>query len=179
MDTIVLSGIKFPIGDLASWVAGVATVITLIVALLQIFLDRLSRQKKDTRKQAEQISAYIAKETMTRKTKIVLSNLSSEPAYEAIISIVAFQGAGISKDEFPNEYTSVLSVIPPGKSYVHVSGDYHGMSFHPAVEIAFKDVKGNYWLRNGRGDLNKIRKSPVNFYGFKLPLSWEIPKQEI
>ncbi len=59
-----------------------------------------------------------------------------------------------------------------------MDGGYHGMSFHPAVEIAFKDVKGKNWVRAGRGGLKELSKSPVEYYKLHQPLSWKLPVHE-
>lgn len=160
---------KLPLGDVATWVAGIATVLTFIVAFIQIFIERNIRKNKENKEQAEHITAYISKEK-DYKAEIVVSNLSPEPVYEFIVHIVAFQGAGMKRN------VALLSVVPPGKSYITTEANYHGMSFHPSVEIAFRDINGRNWLRSGRGELQEIYKSPTDYYKFPRPLSWTLPK---
>lgn len=166
------------LGDIATWVSGIGIVSTFIIGFIQINNERRIRKEKERKEQAEHMSAFIFKETHD-KTTVALLNLSSEPVYEAIVSISAFHGAIISPtSHVARQYTSYLSVIPPGKSFTIVDGDYHKLSFHPAIEIAFKDVKGRCWIRSGRGVLKEIDKSPFDFYKLHGPLNWQLPVHE-
>jgi hypothetical protein len=166
------------LGDIATWVSGIGIVSTFIIGFIQISNERKDRKEKEKRGQAVHISAFILKETPS-KTTITLLNLSNEPVYEAIISISAFQGASTRPTKHVDrQYMSFLSVIPPGKSFTHVDGSYHEMSFHPSIEIAFKDVKGKSWLRTGRGALKEIAKAPVEYYKLLRPLTWRLPVYE-
>jgi|SRR5215469_7041169 len=166
------------LGDIATWVSGIGIVLTFIIGFIQINNERRIRKEKDRKEQAERISAFIFKETPT-KTTVALLNLSSEPVYEAIISIAAFQGPSVIPTKHTSrQYTSFLSVIPPGKSYTFLNGDYQGMSFHPAIEIAFRDVKGKNWIRSSKGALKEISKSPIEYYDLHRPLHWQLPMHE-
>ena len=167
------------LGDVATWVSGLGIVCTFIIGFIQISHERRLRKEKERREQAEHISAFIFKET-TAKTTIALLNLSSEPIYEVIVSIAAFQVMETTTHTIKTtrQYASFLSVVPPGKSFTHVDGGYHELPFHPAIEIAFKDVKGKNWVRTGRGALKEIAKSPVAYYKFHSPLSWKLPVHE-
>lgn len=166
------------LGDVATWVSGIGIVCTFIIGFIQINNERKVRKEKERKEQAERISAFIFKETPT-KTTVALLNLSSEPIYEAIVSISAFQGSSISPTKhISRQYTSFLSVIPPGKSYTFISGDYHELSFHPGIEIAFKDGKGKSWVRSTRGNLKEIAKAPIEHYNLQRPLKWQLPVHE-
>ena len=169
-----LSNVQW-IGDIATWVSGIGIVSTFIIGFIQINNERKIRKAKERREQAERISAFILKETPT-KTTVALLNLSSEPIYEVIVSISSFQGpTGNHPQQVSRQYTSFLSVVPPGKSYTFVDGRYHELFFHPSIEIAFKDVKGKNWVRTARGTLNEIGKPPVEYYKLHRPLSWKLP----
>lgn len=166
------------LGDIGTWVSGIGIVSTFIIGFLQINNERKFRKEKEKREQAVHISAFILKET-PEKTTIALLNLSNEPVYEVIVSIAAFQGTSISPTKhISRQYTSFLSIVPPGKSSTTVDGSYNEMSFHPSIEIAFKDVKGKNWLRTGRGTLTEIAKSPVEYYKLHRPLQWSLPVYE-
>lgn len=166
------------LGDLATWVSGIGIISTFIIGFIQINNERKIRKEKERREQAERISAFIFKETPA-KTTIALLNLSSEPIYEVIVSIAAFQVTNVSSiKKVSSQYTSFLSVVPPGKSFTTVSGGYHEMAFHPSIEIAFRDVKGKNWVRTGRGMLKEIEKSPVDYYKLHRPFGWELPLHE-
>src|SRR6185503_7314871 len=166
------------LGDIATWVSGIGIVSTFIIGFIQINNERKIRKEKERKDQAERISAFIVKETPT-KTTVALLNLSSEPIYEVIVSIASFQGpSDKQKQQISRQYTSFLSVVPPGKSLTFVDGRYHELSFLPAFEIAFKDVKGKNWIRTGRGSLKEIGKPPVEYYKLHRPLSWKLPVHE-
>lgn len=166
------------VGDIATWVSGIGIVSTFIIGFIQISHERRIRREKERKEQAERISAFIVKETPA-KTTIALLNLSQEPIYEVIVSIAAFQGpVGVNHHSISRQYTSFLSVVPPGKSFTFVDGRYHELSFHPAIETAFKDVKGKNWVRTGRGALKEISKSPVEYYKLHRPLNWKLPVHE-
>ena len=161
-----------PFGDVATWFTGLATFGAFVVAFVQINNERQIRKNQERKSQAEHISAYIAKE-VEYKAQVTIVNLSTEPVYEVIVSIVAFQGANPGP-----KHIAFLSVVPPGKAQVVTDADYHGMSFHPSIEIAFKDVRGKSWVRSGRGDLTEISQSPVDYYKLGRPLGWQLPEQE-
>ncbi|HSX08745.1 MAG TPA: hypothetical protein VLF93_01170 [Candidatus Saccharimonadales bacterium] len=167
------------LGDIGTWVSGLGIVATFVIGFIQIHNERKIRKEKERKEQAERISVFIFKETPA-KTTIALLNLSPEPIYEVIVSISIFQGAVDSTpSKSSKQFTSFLSVVPPGKSFTFVDGDYRGMSFHPAVEIAFKDVKGKSWVRSARGSLREISKSSVEHYTFHQPLNWKLPEHEM
>ncbi len=194
-----------PLGDVATWFTGLATFGAFVVAFVQINNERKIRKNQERKCQAEHISAYIAKEEKY-KAWITILNSSAEPIYEVIVSIVAFQGANrgpkhiafllngklrlrYARFERMEEAISsshqarfaiqpFLSVVPPGKAHVTADADYHGMSFHPSIEIAFKDVRGKSWVRSRRGDLTETSQSPVNYYKLSRPLGWQSPEQE-
>lgn len=171
-----LSNISW-LGDIATWVSGIGIVSTFIIGFIQISHERRIRKEKEHKEQAERISAFIIKETPTKAT-IALLNLSQEPIYEVIVSISAFQGPADVHQSVNRQYTSFLSVVPPGKSFTFVDGRYNELSFHPAIEVAFKDVKGKDWVRTGRGALKEINKSPVDYYKLRRPLNWKLPVHE-
>lgn len=138
---------------------------------------RLARAKRH--EQASQVSAWVARES-DGKAWIAVLNQSKNPIYEVVLSIVSFNVPDTSSGKYtPHEYRDFLSVVPPDKHYACVENDYHGMGFHPAVEIAFKDIEGNYWLRKGNGSISEISTSPVEHYRLSLPVEWQLPEQQM
>src|SRR5690348_3316891 len=137
------------LGDAATWAAAVGTVGTLIVALRQIANERNARRAREhqeaverRRRQAEGVFAWINEEQDGTPTVLVL-NQSAGPVFEVILSIVAYQGAGARDGrETPMQFRSYLSVAPPGLYSVSMQRGYRGMSFHPAIEAAFRDGAG-------------------------------------
>ena len=171
MSSISDALLSAPTGDKAAWFAGTATFLTFLVAFAQIAIERRIRRDNEAKEQAERISAYVAKEK-GYKAQIEVLNSSFEPIYEAIISLVAFQGAQST------HHIAFLSVVPPGKYFVSIDANYHGMSFHPSIEIAFTDARGKNWVRFGRGELRQIGQSSTDYYHLSRPLTWTLPKQD-
>ena len=173
------SGVKW--GDVATWVAGFGTIATFIVAFYQIHIEREERKKReyesrsrDMRDQAEHISSWIVKESSDHsKLWIAISNQSTRPVYQVVVSLIMVQGSGPhdGKDT-PSTGRVLLSVAPPGVTYTSLTADYHGMSRHPGIEIAFKDAISRSWIRKGNGDLIEAGESPVEYYDISLPNLW-------
>jgi len=177
-------------GDLATWFAAVGTVAAFFLAFWQLGTDRRRRRKERVEEQARKVSAWVAKEAPSKvkgqppRAWIAVQNNSSEPIYEVIATIVRFphmpakdgvdDGKGV-----PLDFRTFLSVVPPGKYYSSVNGGYRGMSFQPAVEIAFKDKNGRSWLRTRNGGCFELKESPTVHYKFSPPLSWKLPEQEL
>ena len=180
------TGIKW--GDIATWVAGIGTIATFFVAFLQIRTERDARNRREeethirkTRDQAEHVSSWIVKESSDHsKLWVAISNQSTRPVYQVIVSLVMIQGSGPREGiDTPSTEQVCLSAAPPGVIYVSIPADYHGMSRHPGIEIAFKDATGKCWVRKGSGDLVEIEKLPVEYYDISLPTSWRFGEMVI
>ena len=180
------TGIKW--GDVATWVTGIATLLLFAGAYWQIHIERQARIEREKerdlrriRSQAEHLSTWIAKEIQaSSQIWIAISNQSTGPVYEVIVSVVMIQGSGPHKgSDTSSTEQSCLSVAPPGLSYTSIISHYHGMSRHPGIEIAFKDGAGKSWLRTAHGDLAEIDKPPVEYYELSRPLSWRFPDTEM
>jgi hypothetical protein len=130
--------------------------------------------------QSEYISAWVDAEVGGGKHAILaILNMSNEPIYQVIVSIVAFQGAGPrdGKELDPRTpFRAFISSVPPGRTLVKVDGGYRGMSFHPGVEIAFVDKANRSWIRKGHGELVSIENNPTSYYNLTGPFSWQLPK---
>jgi len=161
---------------LGTCVGAVGTVGALFAALLQIGQERAIRHKNELDQQASDISSWISFEDPSYSW-VALQNNSASPVYRAVASIVLMQGAGprTGLDARP-EHMKFLSVIPPGRSYVHVRGNFKGMGAHSAVELAFVDRNSQSWVRSSDGILKQIKKEPAQHYGVHLPVNWEIPR---
>ncbi len=187
-------------GDIATWIGAIGTLIgslvtagTLIVAFYQIHIERRARiaaEKQEslrtTRSQAENISAWVDHEESEKgrdlRAAIVVLNQSTDPIYQVIVSIDSFDypKAGVAETtnvlDVAEVFRGFVSVVPPGKVSVMVSGNYRGMHFHPAAEIAFMDKSNRYWVRKASGMLLSITESPVDYYHLARPLGWDLPK---
>lgn len=175
-------------GDVATWVAGIGTVATFIVAFFQIHTERESRIKREKethirkmRDQAEHVSSWIAKvKDDPAQVWIAVSNQSTRPVYQVVLSLVMIQGNGPREGKEADATAHVLlSVAPPGVVFTSVAADYRGMHRHPGIEIAFKDADGKFWIRKADGDLVEINKPPTEYYDVDLPVSWQFGAMEI
>ncbi len=171
--------------DVATWIGSIGTFLAFIAAFVQIYNERTARKRleqqqreQQVRDQAEHISAWVDTEEGGGKYAVlVILNNSNEPVYQVIASIVAFQGAGPAfGTNGYNRFRGFVSVVPPGRVLVKVDGGYHGMSFHPGIEIAFVDKANRNWVRNGHGELISISKKPSDYYDLHGPFSWQLPK---
>lgn len=181
-------------------VLGTATAIVGVWLAYQSFRDAGTARKEDQttqatvrlRSQAEQVSAApvagaggfplidTAKGPITR---IVVDNRSSAPVTRAVVSLVLIQGGGartgreLSRVQGPGDpYQRDLIAIPPGRSFVEVSGGWAGMGARPGVEIAFTDADGHNWVRASDGSLRGIAQAAPVYYGLAAPLDWQEPE---
>ena len=171
--------IQIQLGDVGTWFASIGTVGTLLFTLIGLSHERIRRHSLEKKAQASHISAWVASEE-NGKAWLAVLNQSKDPIYEVVLSIVSFnESESASGKHTPSEYRDYLSVVPPNKHYGCVESNYHGMGFHPTVEIAFKDINGQCWLRTGNGTLKEIPVAPVDYYHLALPIEWQLPEQQI
>lgn len=65
--------------------------------------------------------------------------------------------------------TACIGTVPPGKFATYVP--YPGEGMHTCVEsaIAFRDNKGNDWIRDAKGILSEIKTNPYEYLKLDLP----------
>lgn len=170
----------------ASGVAAVGTVGTLIAGLIQIGNERSARRRdeqstraRERRAQAVLVSAWPMEAAGGERTTIALLNSSESPVYRAIACLVMIQGAGPREgrelQDHLRRYQASLALVPPGKSYTSVAGGWAGMSRRPGIELGFTDAAGIHWLRSADGSLSELVSAPADYYDITPPLSWETP----
>ncbi|MFF2587602.1 hypothetical protein ACFVSS_06860 [Peribacillus butanolivorans] len=175
--------LKFEVGDLATWVGGLGTIATLIFAFWQLQTERRTANDNEKKFQATKVSVWIDSEN-SREICYSIQNVSDLPIYQAIITLVGIQGAGLPRngeDEGVDEsykYRLNLVTIPPGKFFTTSESSDRGPSFEYGVEIAFTDASGNHWVRRSNGQLKEIKTSPFEFYNISLPVTWSKVKDE-
>lgn len=133
---------------------------------------------ENDQQQANLVSAWLIAKEFESMTCVAISNLSNLPVYKMIISLVNVQNNASDGRYAPSLFRTYLSVIPPGKSYAMIEL-HQGMSFTPGIEIGFEDFNRRYWIRSGDNIVKSIVTPPYKYYNLTLPLSWEIPKQEM
>jgi hypothetical protein len=167
-------------GDVATWVGGVGTAITLFLTYGLLFITRREQRTLQSEKrqaQARLVSAWssnvakISDGTMHSVT-VILQNSSDEPVYGVRAAVGdRWQGENIKYSEVELSF-----VIPPESCQEKATSlelppitDTAGSSL--PVELLFSDAAARYWHRDRHGELTQITKAlpPVGErYFFKL-----------
>jgi len=87
-------------------------------------------------------------------TRVLISNGSSLPVYEVVVTLVILFGGGAKRGpetgpEWPCR--AFVAVLPPRRWLVDLPIGWAGMHREPGVEIAFMDSAGRTWVREPRG----------------------------
>lgn len=174
----ILFGTYTDWGDVATWVGGIGTTLAFILAFAQLIVQRRKEQKQKESAQSELISSWVSDE-LHGKSIVTILNVSANPVYQVILKLANFGHDLTVGEEW--DYTRCIAILPPGRSYTVIEGDYHGMNFFPSIQIAFVDSAGKSWLRKSNGLLGKSKQLPHENYGFSLPLPWTFPlsKKEV
>lgn len=164
--------------QILSSIGSIATFCLFFITLWQYRKISKNDRNRKERMQAKNISAWVVSNE-GQEAWLAVSNQSESPVYEAILTLVAFQGTGDSVGiDTGSDFRAFLSVLPPGKYYAKTMGN-RGMMFHASAAIAFTDNSGTNWLRDGNGLLQKIDKKPVEYYNLSRPLSWDYPLEKV
>jgi hypothetical protein len=172
-------------GDVATWAQSVGVAGALFAALYQIHTERMRRHAdeeaerlRQRRQQAERVSGWPGQGAWPT-TPLILLNLSDEPVYEVVASLVMIQGGGPRRGEdgVQPEFRRVIGILPPGRFRVEVAGGWPGMSRRPGVEVAFTDRSGVHWIRRATGTLDEITAPAIDHYGLGRPQELVIPDE--
>src|SRR5581483_11448111 len=114
--------------------------------------------------------------------EIIIHNSSSQSVYQLIASLVSVQGAfrdsavPQKKPQKPARinFQNCVGQIPPGETRTSIASGGHGMNLKFAVEVAFRDATGLFWLRRGDGILLEVSEDPVALYNLMTPIGWQI-----
>lgn len=168
------------LGDLATWLTGLATSGAWAVALITLHRGRRAREASDAerqdgerREQATKISAWHGGSRSEDIDDLVALNASDVPVYNVVVSMVFAQGAAARLGEEvqnPDDHIC-CAILPPGKWWVPAPGGWGGMYRHPAAEIAFTDATGLHWVRRGDGTLEELKDSPFDHFKISRPIS--------
>jgi hypothetical protein len=159
-------------GDFAAWVGAIATVLaaigtvgTLIWTVRQTVALRREAAHKGERAQAESVCAWIHGDWAVDNTTFRLRNGSHEPVYNAVVDFVWLQGAAWhTAQQAPegleaNRIRAILQVLPPGDYTVDIAGPTnHVTQGAPGVELAFTDAANRNWVRGATGQLDLTRR---------------------
>lgn len=160
-------------GDAPTWIAAIGTVAAVSLALWEAGSERRRRVRQERRAQAENVSAWFD----YANNDLVVSNESTQPVYEAVLSMVLMQGAGPRRGEDlhegPGDHRRVFAVVPPGRWRAAGPIGWAGMSAHPGVEVAFTDHRATHWVRRAGGGIETIASAPIDYFVIGRPLSFQ------
>jgi hypothetical protein len=170
-------------GDLATWIVGVATAVTLIFLVYQWF----KQQQSGKRAQAERVVAWNGR----REHLFPIRNGSDQPIFKVIAYVVWTSppvaeiaakwgkfgdGEGAEKHyattgESINRVRAVYPVVPPGSTWGMPMAGPGGTQSEPyklGLEVAFTDAAGQHWVRTALGELVKRRHDAFQQYKFAV-----------
>ncbi len=105
---------------------------------------------------------------------MAILNQSVQPIYNVIMSMVALNQIGENLTTI-SPHIACVDIVPPGQGYVAIEALQFGHPGHSraGVEIAFKDIFENNWIRKTNGELVSLENSTVEHYEIDLPASWQ------
>lgn len=152
----------------------------LLKALYRVIYGRSIRWNHDRQiakfEQANEISSWVVHDSkggvqMVENSplmKVSVNNGSDQPIYDVVLTSGTYQGAGADYLSGTNN-TVCVGTVPPGRFTTYVP--YPGEGMHVRVEsvIAFRDNKGNNWIRNAKGVLSEIKTNSYEYLKLDLP----------
>jgi hypothetical protein len=165
------------LGDVATWVGGIATAVALILTYLLLLLTRQEQQAQRAEQrqaQARLVSAWCgtvqpASDSGLGTVTVTLQNSSHEPVYGVRVAVGTSWSANpidyreldlpyVIAPRYRGEHTVSLrfrspELGPPGLGRVASGG-----SDVPPVEIIFTDAAGTFWRRDRLGGLTALNE---------------------
>jgi hypothetical protein len=171
--------------DIATWLSAVGTCGAVVVSLRLARQDTVRRERRDRRRQAEFVTAWLGEEvnagTELHQT-VVIQNSSPQSVYLLIASLVSVQGA-FRRTAVPAtraekagsiRWQTPVGQVPPGQYETTIRSAGHGMHLKLGVELAFRDASGVHWLRSADGVLKEVEDDPVALYNLMRPIDWRV-----
>lgn len=148
-----------------------AVVIALYVALRETYLHR----KELRLHQAGLIAVWLLDVFQSDRGlfyNVAVSNQSSQPIFDAVLSIGVVHGAGSSYYKGDDNNTCII-VVPPGLYIAKVPYAGGGMNMVFNASISFRDIRNHAWRRDANGYLKETKKDPLAELEITLPASWD------
>lgn len=179
-------------GDAATWVGSVGIVLTLGATTWQIGHEARARRSERHREQAISVSAWYSGERETGATNpaearveswLTVANLSNQPIYEVVLTLVLVQGAAprtgedwtkLKNDGPQLPFGRVFAAVGPGTWEVSVSAGWAVHQARPGAEIGFTDGRGGHWIRRANGKLVEIQTNAIDHYGVQRPIDFDV-----
>lgn len=187
-------------GDVATWVAGIATAGTLFFGMFQwarlraqSLKDQREMFAEQRRAQARRVYAWL---DGARGPGIVrVGNGSDEPVYGVVVHMVHMDGhkpgSGEETERNIADTLAQLRNIHPAlaegaarpvpsqfRAVVQTlpQGTYYlnlqVQQDNPGVEISFTDAAGRYWVRRVTGELTERKEDALDHYGIEAPVDY-------
>lgn len=102
---------------------------------------------------------------------VAVSNQSSQPIFDVVLSIGIVHGAGSPYYEGDDSNTCIV-VVPPGLYVAKVPYGGGGMFTVFNASISFRDIRSHFWRRDANGYLKETRNDPLSEMKITLPPSW-------
>ena len=160
---------QIEVGSVAEWFAAVGTIAAVLVALYLATCETLRAQRRETLDQAKQISAWRLEHLGS--TQVLISNASSLPIFDVLISYGVCYGAGTPFSRGAASQTFVMR-IPPGRYLAkEPKGGGSGMGVVIGPSISFRDASGFFWRRDAKGELIQTKEHPFLEMAIEQPIS--------
>ena len=164
------------LNNIADFLTVVISVASIIIAFASYNYTKNHDQQVAKFAQANEISSWVAhdskgniqKKEDSSTMKVFINNGSDQPVYDVVLTSGAYQGAGTDYLSGTSN-TVCVGTVPPGRFAAYVP--YPGVEMHIHIEsaIAFRDNKGNNWIRDAKGILSEIKTSTYEYLKLNLP----------
>jgi hypothetical protein len=179
------------LSEATDWITALGTVGsafgTVGVVWVSLWLARTQgRQTEEQvkRRQAELVTAWFVPyegeqdDPHSIHVAVRVRNASDQLIYDLIAEVVTVQGAARrtavgDSEENNRDLGALMGNVPPGETTTRINSGGSGMFIRHAIELAFRDAAGRYWLRHGDGTLEEVNKHPLDLYDISRPSSWE------
>lgn len=134
---------------------------------------RLEAVERKEQRQAERRNADAVSAWFEFPNLAVVRNTGDAVIYEVIVALRNANHNEEGLGPVVKPWVVVAQLVPPGKeARIELPGGWGGMHFKPAIEAAFRDAFGIWWVRGHRGTLSELHGDPYVRYGLMLPLSY-------
>lgn len=161
----------------ADWWSAIGTIAAVVVALVLAGKQSRDTLRRERQIQAEKITAWLDFSTQV-SVRLRVRNASDQLIYDLVAQAVSVQGAFrttavLDTEERNREFGALIGNVPPGETVSEINTGGGGMHLRFAVEIAFRDAAGRFWLREGDGTIKEVKQHPLDLYNLSRPVGWE------
>lgn len=142
-------------GSKADWLAGTATALAFIVAVVSLVIEIRRRKRAEIEEQAIQVSGWFD----AYHHHFVVRNSSAALIYDVFIYLVSDNFEQYYRSS-PKDFSLKLRLVAPGTQVtVPCNVDYTKLTDVPLVDLIFRDSAGRTWMRDRYGVLQEMPKT--------------------